>query len=127
MRRRKNKNRVNRLGKYKSRLEKDVARKLPKGTEYETEKLPYTLVKRYIPDFIIPTPNGKIYLEVKGYLRPEDRTKMIAVKEANPALDIRFYFPVNNKLRKDSKTRYSDWCEKHSFPYYIGKLPKEWN
>ncbi len=107
-------------------MEKDVSRKLPKGSEYETEKLTYTVLKNYIPDFIIPTPTGKIYLEVKGWFRPEDRSKMLAVKKQNPGLDIRFFFPANNKLNKDTETRYSDWCEKHGFEYYIGTLPVHW-
>lgn len=51
---------------------------------------------------------------------------MIAVKEFNPELDIRFYFPYDNKLRKSSKTRYSDWCRKNGFPFYVGKVPKIW-
>lgn len=115
-----------RTGKFKSSLEHDVFRKLPKGTQYETEKLPYVVFKNYIPDFIILTPTGKIYLEVKGWFRPEDITKMLAVKKQNPDLDIRFYFPSNNKLNAGSETRYSDWSERHGFPYYIGTLPKTW-
>lgn len=108
-------------------MEKEVSKKLPKGTEYETEKLEYILIKNYIPDFIIPVDSTKIYLEVKGWFRPEDRTKMLAVKRNNPTLDIRFFFPVNNKLNKNSNSRYSDWCERHGFPYYIGTVPKDWN
>lgn len=115
------------LGKYKSGLERDVHRSLPKGTPYESEKLGYVLKRTYTPDFVITCKDGhKVYLEVKGYLRPEDRTKMIAVKEHNPELDIRFFFPYDNKLRKSSKTRYSDWCKKHGFPYAIAKFPKHW-
>jgi hypothetical protein len=114
-------------GKLKSRLERDVAARLPKGTLYESEALKYVLYKTYTPDFVFTRKDGtKLYIEVKGYLRPEDRTKMIAVKALNPDLDIRFFFPVDNKLRKGSKSRYSDWCQKHGFPYAIGRIPKNW-
>jgi predicted nuclease of restriction endonuclease-like RecB superfamily len=83
--------------------------------------------KNYIPDFIITKPSGhKVYIEVKGYLRPEDRTKMIAVKYKNPTLDIRFLFDNDNKLNKDSKSRYSDWCNKHNFAFAFKTIPKGW-
>lgn len=95
--------------------------------EYETENLPYVLVKRYIPDFIITKNDGtKIYIEVKGYLRPQDRAKLIAVKEANPTIDLRIVFGADNKLNRFSKTRYSEWATKHGIPYAVKDIPKEW-
>lgn len=98
--------------------------------EYESEKLPYTSVEhhKYIPDFIVSKSDGtKIYLEVKGYLRPNDRKKMLFVKEQHPDKDIRFVFRYNNKINPKSKTRYSDWCEKHGFQYSLkGVVPEEW-
>lgn len=97
---------------------------------YETEKLPYTVVEHrvYIPDFIVDTPSGRrIYLEVKGYLKPEDRKKMVRVKDQHPDKDIRFVFKYDNKINSKSKTRYSDWCEKHGFEYSLkGVIPDEW-
>jgi len=66
------------------------------------------------------------FIEVKGYLRPEDRTKMLAAIEANPGLDLRLLFSKDNVLRKGSKTKYSDWCNKHGIKYAIGTVPKEW-
>lgn len=98
--------------------------------EYETEKLPYVLpspIRNYHPDFIIRRPNGKtLYLEIKGFYRPEDRVKMLAVKRANPEADIRMVFPRDNKLNAKSKTTYSDWCKKYGFKYCIGEIPEEW-
>lgn len=93
---------------------------------YETDSLPYTIRRNYIPDFVVHLPNGAVrYIEAKGYLRPEDRTKMRAVKEANPLLDIRFVFAKDN-LVTGSKMRYSDWAIKYGFPYSIGSVPKDW-
>jgi len=121
---------------FKSKLElavfKTIKSKIKHKKEislsYETEKLPYILEKNYVPDFILSSRNGKtIYIEVKGYLRPEDRTKAIAVKQAHPDKEIRFVFASNNNLYKGSKTRYSDWCEKYGFPYcFKDGIPDGW-
>jgi len=93
---------------------------------YETEKLPYTLHKRYIPDFVIEKPNGKkIYIEAKGYFRPADRTKILAVVRDNN-IDLRLLFQQDNFLRKGSKTRYSDWARKHGIPFSVGEIPSNW-
>lgn len=87
--------------------------------KYEAEKIPYILAKHYVPDFIVITKSGKIYIEAKGYFRPEARTKMVAVKIANPSLDIRIVFYSKNKS-------YIKWAERHGFPYAIGEIPQEW-
>jgi predicted nuclease of restriction endonuclease-like RecB superfamily len=86
---------------------------------YETERIPYILACHYIPDFIISTPTGKLYIEAKGYFRPEARRKMLAIRKLNPQLDIRFIFYAKRKIN-------IKWCEKHSFKYAIEKIPKEW-
>ena len=125
---------VNKRG-FRSELEtrvwdqakRDTKRRRNIKLEYETEQLSYVLVKKYIPDIVIKRTNGTTcYVEVKGYLRPEDRRKMIAVKQFDPSLDIRFLFAQDNKIRKNSQTRYSDWAKKHGFPYAFGSIPKEW-
>lgn len=87
--------------------------------EYETERIAYVLAKHYIPDFILHTPLGKIYVECKGYLRPEDRTKLLAVKRQNPRIDLRilFYREVKSQIR---------WAEKNSIKYAIEEIPEEW-
>ena len=91
------------------------------------DKIPYYLVKQYIPDFSITFKDGRIlYIEAKGWLRSEDRTKMIAVKKANPDLDIRLLFQNDNKLNKNSKSRYSDWAAKHGFPFAFKHVPIDW-
>lgn len=118
---------------FKSKLEaklwKQLGRK-KKLVKYESEKVKYTTepkLKNYIPDWVVTLPSGyKFYVEIKGYFRPEDRTKMRLVKKCNPDLDIRFFFPYDNKLNKNSGMRYSDWCNKHGFTYAVGTMPKEW-
>jgi predicted nuclease of restriction endonuclease-like RecB superfamily len=86
---------------------------------YETEKIPYILARHYIPDFVISLPSGKIYIETKGYLRPEDKSKLIAVKKIHPNMDLRIIFYSKNK--KNIK-----WAEKIGIKYAIGLIPKEW-
>ena len=113
---------------YRSGLEQKVAELLTSlkvKYEYESKKLGYIIEREYIPDFILP--NG-VLLEVKGYLKGDDRRKMVAVKKAHPEADIRFVFQApNNKIYKGSKTTYAKWCEKHDFPWCsYTKIPVDW-
>lgn len=106
--------------------------------KYEPHGIEYLTKATYTPDFLL---DKDIYLEVKGWFRPEDRKKMLEVKASNPDLDIRLWFQSNSYLssltanqkrkkkagEKLKKKRYSDWAEKHGFKYHIGKeLPHEW-
>ena len=111
----------------RSGLEEQVAElldelKIPYA--YESEKIQYVTEARYIPDFKV----GDIYLEAKGYFKPADRKKMLAVKKCNPDLDIRLVFQAPyNKISKKSKTTYAKWADRHGFPwcaYYA--IPREW-
>jgi hypothetical protein len=86
------------------------------NVEYERNRIPYTIKGVYIPDF--KTKRG-IYIEAKGWLRPADKRKMRAVKDANPSLDIRFIF----QKKSASQIR---WAEKYGFPYAVGVIPKTW-
>jgi len=113
---------------YRSRLEERLARwmevnELPFA--YETLKLDYTIKAVYSPDFILP--NGVI-LEAKGYFKPEDRRKMLAVKKQHPELDIRLVFQAPyNTLSKKSKTTYAMWAEKNGFLWAIyNDIPLTW-
>lgn len=78
----------------------------------------------YLPDFVF---GDTRIVEAKGYLDSASRTKMIAVKEAWPNLDIRFLFQRDNYITKKKLQTYSQWAEKHGFPYAIGhRIPEEW-
>lgn len=122
---------------YKNKFEYMTAnhlrsKKLP--FSYETEKLDYTLNKRYVPDFIIRTKsNHKIYVETKGNGRSWDaavRAKMVAVKAEHPELDIRILFWSNGEFgakRKDgSRNTQLEWAEKNGFISAVRELPDEW-
>lgn len=96
-----------------------------KVVEYETEKLPYTVEKVYIPDFIVYDKFGnKIYIEAKGRFTSSDRTKMLRVKEQNPEKDIRLVFMQDNYLTKKKLKRYTEWATEHGFQCSVfPKLP----
>jgi hypothetical protein len=115
---------------YKSWLEAGVAnalKALKKKFQYEEVKLQYVVpaqVHTYTPDFKL---DNDIIVETKGRWKAEDRKKMGLIYEQHPELDIRMLFATDNKISKNSKTRYSDWCEKRGIKYAIGtEVPKEW-
>lgn len=87
--------------------------------EYESVKIPYILARHYIPDFVITTPLGKIYIETKGHLRREDKAKLVAVKKQNPNMDLRLLFYSPNKIN-------SKWATKHGFKFAFTNIPGEW-
>jgi hypothetical protein len=77
----------------------------------------------YTPDFFLD--NG-IIIECKGRFTAADRRKHLAVREAHPKERIVMLFMTDNKIHKNSDTRYSDWCMEHSIEYAIGHPHKEW-
>lgn len=104
--------------KFEAKIDKQLKRSR-RIYSYESEKIPYVLAKHYIPDFIFLCPLGRIYIECKGYLRPEDKSKLIAVKRQHPAKDIRIVFYSRNP-------RNIRWAERNGFRYAIGSIPREW-
>lgn len=101
------------MPKYRSRFEARCAKEL-RGYDYETVKLPYTIVHNYTPDFVdLPT---KTIVETKGLFLPADRTKMLAVKAQHPDWRIIFIFQ-NEKLliRKGSRITYKQWALNNGF------------
>jgi len=114
--------------KFRSKLEENIADLLTGlgvSYKYESEKLSYTIEHDYTPDFLLP---NYIYLEAKGYWSPSDRRKILAVKKANPEIDLRMIFQSPyNKISKKSKTTYAKWCEKHDIPWTAyHDIPIEW-
>ena len=115
---------------FKSGLEQTISQQIEsKGikVEYETEKVPYIIPASnhtYSPDFKLP--NG-IRVETKGRFVAADRKKHLLVKAQNPTIDIRFVFSNSkNKITKNSKTTYADWCEKNGYKYSDKVIPEDW-
>ena len=114
---------------FRSRLEEDISdlmTELGVDHDYEGTKIPYTIEHVYTPDFFLP--NKHIYLEAKGYWRPEDRRKIKRIKEQHPDIDLRMVFqhPFNT-ISKKSNTTYAQWCERHGILWSsYHNLPLEW-
>lgn len=99
---------------YDSKYEQHVetALNIPKNN---LVKLSYVIEATYTPDFV--GDDGTLY-EAKGWFRPQDRRKMLAVRKANPGLRIVMVFQnPNGKISKGSKTTNAMWCEKHGFKW----------
>lgn len=98
-----------------------------KDIAYEAIRINYIIPASehyYTPDIILP--NG-IIVEVKGRLVKSDRDKHLLIKKQHPNLDIRFVFQsANNKIRKGSKTTYSQWCEKNDIKWCEKLVPDAW-
>ena len=117
---------------FRSGLEEIVSNQLTSNgivTQYESKDniIPYIVPAtnhKYLPDFKLP--NG-IIVETKGRFVPADRKKHLFIKEQHPEFDIRFVFTSSkNKISKNSKTSYADWCDKNGFLYADKFIPEEW-
>lgn len=110
------------MKKLRNLFEKKLYAQLKKAKisfQYESERIAYVLARHYIPDFIIQTPTGTVYIEAKGHLRREDKAKLIAVKRQHPEKDIRIVFYRKDKARET-------WAVKNGFRYAVETIPKEW-
>jgi len=76
----------------------------------------------YTPDFFLS--NGTI-IEAKGRFTAADRRKMLAIQEEH-GLDIKLLFMRDNRIHKNSKTFYSDWCMQNGYDFAIGSPKQEW-
>lgn len=119
---------------FRSGLEKKLEETLTKLNipfKYEEQKIEYIQPEQkrtYTPDFIVPKKDGSLmYIETKGRWVTEDRKKMEMIFEQYPYLDIRFVFGNSNgKIRKGSKTTYSNICDKHGWKWSDKSIPIEW-
>lgn len=112
----------------RSGFEKEISKLLKRKKvdfRYEPQGFKYTVQRTYTPDFLIECDD--FWIEAKGLFTSADRTKMLAVKSQHPDLDIRLWFQRDNWLTKKKKQTYSQWAEKHGFPWHVGTdFPKKW-
>lgn len=114
------------MKKTKNQFEQKILKQLKKTklpVEYEAERIPYVLAGHYIPDYVITTLTGKVYIEAKGHFRPEAKRKMAAVKRQHPEKDIRIVFYPGSKKKI---TQYERWAIKNGFRFAWGEIPKDW-
>ncbi len=121
-------------GKFRSRFEKRVFDKLPRGTLHEPEKFKFSIQEpgyrcrgcgskdterttSYTPDFLLP--NGT-WIESKGRLTSANRRRLVAFKAAFPDVKLRIVFMADNLLYKGAKSRYGEWAKKAGFEFCVG-------
>jgi hypothetical protein len=116
--------------KFRSGLEATVAKDLSERKikfKYEETTVEYfkpTTKHKYKPD--IELENG-IFIEVKGFWKLSDRQKHLLLKSQHPEIDIRFVFGNSkNRIYKNSKTTYADFCNKHGIKFADKLVPKDW-
>ena len=118
--------------KFASSAERDFAiyldeHKIP--WQYEPEKFDWEPpVKKYTPDFALMKKSGnKMYLEMKGYFRNEDRTKIKCFVHQYPEIDFRMVFlDASKPIYKSSPSSYGDWCDKLKIPWAENRIPENW-
>jgi hypothetical protein len=103
---------------FRSFFEEDVAKVLKKGFEYEPFTVPYTVHRRYCPDFV-HTASGTL-VECKGFFREGDTKKYTSVRDCLPEGQ-RLVFVLmkpEKKVRKGAKLTMAQWCDKEGILWY---------
>lgn len=122
-------NRGRREGPYRSSIEERFALDLQRQGipfEYETEKYRYQVTKVYTPDFILRTPYGPIYLELKGWWPSNERMKIVAVRESNPDLRVVMVLQrPNAAINHGSKTSLAMWCNRKGIEWAPFPVPHD--
>lgn len=66
----------------------------------------------YTPDFYLI--DYDVFLETKGRWDGKDRKKHKAMIDQYPDIRLAILFHSDSRLRKGSKTRYTEWCNKYN-------------
>jgi len=105
--------------KYRIGLEENFANKAPMF-DFEPYKVPYTVERKYIPDFVYKTEAGHdVLIECKGYFRVGDTQKYKAIKRCLVFDELIFLLSDPKKrLRKGAKMNMGQWCDKEGIPWY---------
>mgnify|MGYP003634300045 FL=1 len=106
--------------KFRSGLESAIHEKLNDTFLYEPYRLPYTIHRKYVPDFVHE--EKAILIEAKGYFRVGDTQKYTAIRDSMPEWELVFILSdPTKKVRKGSKLTMGQWCEKQGFKCYTVK------
>lgn len=107
---------------YRSGLEKRLGTGRFKTWDYEPESFEYVLKNKYTPDFVYKDK----WIEAKGFFRPGDQKKYLAIKNSYPDKELIFVFSDPFKpVRRGAKMTMSDWATKHGFRWYTEyNIPK---
>ena len=89
---------------------------LRRGFEYEPFAAPYTVHRKYTPDFVHQ--GTGIMIEAKGYFRVGDTMKYKAIRDTIDAELVFVLSDPNKKVRKGSKLTMGQWCDKEGFEFF---------
>lgn len=106
---------------FRSEFEKDVAQKLqPSGFSYEPTQIPYTIPRKYTPDFMYNQGETVYYIECKGFFRAGDTQKYKAIKDSLSWTEelIFVLMKPNQRVNKATKLTMCQWCDKHNIKWY---------
>ena len=93
---------------------------------YEPTTYSLLLPTTYKPDLVLP--NGR-HIELKGYLRPRDRRKLLAMQKQHGISTHLVFQNGTKRLYRGSPTTYLEWAEKNGLPAVHspdGVIPDEW-
>jgi hypothetical protein len=109
---------------FRSGLEKSLSEKLDGQFKFEPYDLPYTVHKKYLPDFVH---EGKaILIECKGFFRVGDTQKYTAIRDSMPEWELVFVLSnPSKKVRKGGKITMGEWCDKEGFKHFTVDTAKE--
>ena len=106
--------------KYRSALEKEFSKEVKrKGFTYEPYDVPYTVYRKYKPDFVHE--EKKVMVEVKGFFRVGDTLKYKSIRDTILEDNWELVFLLSNpnkKVRKGGKITMGQWCDKEGFKHY---------
>ena len=106
--------------KYRSALEKEFSKEVKrKGFTYEPYDVPYTVYRKYKPDFVHEA--KKVMVEVKGFFRIGDTLKYKSIRDTISVDGWELIFLLSNpnkKVRKNGKITMGHWCDKEGFKHY---------
>ena len=106
--------------KFRSGLESALNDKLKGDWKYEPYRLPYTIHRKYVRDFVHE--ECSVLIEAKGYFRVGDTQKYTAIRDSMPEWELVFVLSdPHKKVRKGSKMTMGQWCEKEGFKHYTVK------
>lgn len=94
---------------------------------FHPDKIPYTVERKYEPDFLIPHEGGEYLLEFKGYFRDaQELSKYVWIRKAlRDDQELLFIFdnpmkPIHFKAKRTdgSKMTCQEWAIKNGFRFF---------
>ena len=113
----------------RSQYERDVIENMlrqRKLVQYESEQVPYKVIetRTYTPDLVLPS---GVWVELKGWLRRDDRVKPRRIVAAYPTRNFCILFQKEKPWQKKGKTTNVEWARKVGLIAAAGDtIPDSW-